>query len=354
MIDKYKLWFVSLPISSKMKIEIINTGMSYEQIFKFREKIFNNCIFYKKILEINLNNDKIYEIEARLNSNEFSLVTYEQNDYPKNLKFIDDPPFNLFYKGDISKVNKIKFIAIIGSRKASSYGEMVTRDIAYELCNQNVGIISGGAIGIDSVAHRAAIDNKIFNIAVLGCGIDVVYPKCNKFLFDEIIKNGLVISEFFPGEKPMHYNFPKRNRIISAISNGVIVCEAGIKSGATNTAFHACVQNKTIFAVPGNIYSQESKGCNALINDGALIYMDIKHVFSNLNLSYKTVKKDEKYSLKIKILKILEEKPRHIDEIIRQTKVDRSMINELLFEMQFNNDIVGLTGNNYMKILRNT
>lgn len=352
--SKYKLWFICLPISNKMKIEIINTGMEYQKIFELREKIFKNSMFYKKILEINLNNDKINEIETRLNNKEFFLVTYEQNDYPKNLKIIDDPPFNLFYKGEISKINKMNFIAIVGSRKASGYGEMVTRDIVSELCNQNVGIISGGAIGIDSIAHKAANDNKIFNIAVLGCGIDITYPKCNKNLFDEILKNGIIISEFLPGEKPMHYNFPKRNRIISGISDGVIVCEAGIKSGATNTAFHACIQNKTIFAVPGNIYSDESKGCNALINDGALIYMGINHVFSNLNLSYKIVEKDEKYSLKNKILKILEEKPRHIDEITRQTKVDRSMINELLFEMQFNNEIVGLTGNNYMKILRNT
>lgn len=355
MIDKYKIWFVVLPLESKIKIEIMKLGKTYEEIFNLREKIFSKLKAYKKILAINLNNDKINEIEKSLKNNEFSFITYEDERYPINLKMIDNPPFSIFYKGNIKMINKLNFIAIVGSRKASNYGELATKEIVSDLRGQeNIGVISGGAIGIDSIAHRAAIENDIFNIVVLGCGIDIEYPKVNKVLFKNVLNNGVIISEFLPGESPRPYNFPRRNRIISGISKGVIVCEAGLKSGATNTAYHACCQSKLVFAVPGNIFSETSKGCNALINDGALIYNNIENIFFNLNLKYKLVKKENNYSLKLKILKLLDEKPRHIDEIIRQTKVDSCIINELLFEMQFNNEIVGLTGNNYKKILRNT
>ncbi|MGL4655038.1 MAG: DNA-processing protein DprA [Sarcina sp.] len=354
MIDKYKIWFCSLNIQSKMKIEIIKIYENYEKIYEKRGEIFKNLTSYKKILDFTINNDKIKKIENELKSKKYFLVTYEEKDYPNNFRMIDEPPFSIFYKGEIKRINQLNFIALVGSRKHSRYGENITKEIVANLIDQdNIGVVSGGAIGIDSIAHKAAVENNIFNIAVLGCGIDIVYPKSNINLFEKIVKNGVVLTEFLPGEEPMYYNFPKRNRLISAISKVVIVTEANVKSGASNTAYHACCQNKSIYAVPGNIDSKFSEGCNLLINDGALIYLNIEQVFKEMALIYKKTKKDINYKLKLQILKILDEEPVHFDTIVKEIKVDRDIINELLFEMQFDNEVIGLTGNNYMKILRN-
>lgn len=354
MIDSYKIWFVVLPINSKLKIEIIKQIKSYKDIYENRHNIFEKLLVYKKILEINLNSDKIRKIEQSLKNEEFYLLTYDDEDYPKNFKFIDDAPFCVFVKGNYKMINKLKFIGIVGSRKHTDYGEHMTKEIVSELKGQKqVAIVSGGAIGIDSVAHKSAIENDVFNVAVLGCGIDIVYPKSNIKVFSKIIKNGVIITEFLPGESPMYYNFPKRNRLISAIASAVVIVEAGERSGATNTAYHATIQNKSVYAVPGNANSEYSKGCNLLINDGALIYINIENIFKDIGELYKTGKKDENYQIKLKILSVLDDKPIHFDKIANQIKVDRNIINELLFEMQFNNEVVGLTGNNYMKILRN-
>ncbi|MGL4761422.1 MAG: DNA-processing protein DprA [Sarcina sp.] len=354
MIDKYRVWFCLLPIQSKLKIEIIKSNITYEKIYKFREKIFKEVTAYKKILEITLESDKIHIIIENIKNGKYSLVTYEELDYPESFKSIEEPPFFLFYRGNIKMINSKSFIGIVGSRKNSVYGESVTKKIVANLIGQDsVGIVSGGALGIDSIAHKAAVENDIFNVAVLGCGIDITYPKSNINLFLKIAKNGVVISEFLPGEEPIYYNFPRRNRLISAISNVLIVTEAGVKSGASNTAYHACCQNKSVYAVPGNIDSKFSEGCNLLINDGALIYLNIEQVFKEMGIVYKTTKKDIKYKRKLEILKILGEEPIHFDRIVKEIKVDRNIINELLFEMQFDNEVIGLTGNNYMRILRN-
>lgn len=352
IVDKYKIWFCALPLQSKIKIEIIKNYKNYEKIYEIREEIFKKLTCYKKILDFTVNNDKIKKIEEDLKNNKYNIITYEENDYPKNFRMIEDPPFSIFYKGQIDFINKLTFIAIVGSRKHSKYGENITKDIVANLIGQdNVGIVSGGAIGIDSIAHKAATENNIFNVAVLGCGIDVVYPKSNINLFRRIIDKGVILTEFLPGEEPIYYNFPRRNRLISAISKSVIVTEASIKSGASNTAYHACCQNKSIYAVPGNIDSKFSEGCNLLINDGALVYLNIEQVFKEMGLIYKNIEKDTNYKIKLQILKILDEEPVHFDTIVKEIKVDRNIINELLFEMQFDNEVIGLTGNNYMKIL---
>ncbi|MGL5822243.1 MAG: DNA-processing protein DprA [Sarcina sp.] len=353
--DIYKLWFIILDIPSKVKISIINIEKDYFLIYKNRENIFKNTKYLKKILAINLNSDKIKKLEEQLYKKEYFVVIYDEIDYPEQLKQIEEPPFVLFYKGQIKYLNSKNFIAVVGSRKHSKYGEDTTRRIVSEISGQdNMGIVSGGAKGIDSIAHKVAVDNNLFNVAILGCGIDIIYPKVNAKLFNEISKNGVVLTEFLPGTAPMFYNFPRRNRLISALSKCVIVIEASEKSGATNTAYHACMQNKNVYAVPGCINSEFSKGCNALINDGALIYMDTFSVFKELGLYYKPNLKKTNYNIKLEILEILDDEPMHLNEIMKKIKVDRNIINELLFEMQFNNEVVGLTGNNYMKkILRN-
>ncbi|MGL4991113.1 MAG: DNA-processing protein DprA [Sarcina sp.] len=354
MENLHKIWFVALPISSKVKIELIKQLNSYEDIYINRNLLFKKLNVYKKILAINLNNDKIKKIEESLKRKEYFMLLYTDENYPKMFKEIDDPPFCVFCKGDVKKLNELNFIAIVGSRKHSAYGEHITKEIVSNLKGQDkIGLVSGGAIGIDSVGHVAAIENSVFNVAILGCGIDVVYPKSNISLFKKILDNGVILTEFLPGESPIYYNFPRRNRLISSLSKAVIVVEANEKSGATNTAYHGNLQNKYVYAVPGNINSEYSRGCNMLIKDGALLYLDIESVFKDIGAVYKSGQNDINYQIKLKIFSILGDKPIHFDEIVNEIKVDRNIINELLFEMQFNNDVIGLTGNNYMKILRN-
>lgn len=354
MKDKFKVWLSVLPMSSKSKILLLDTYESCEEIYNNRTTLFDKIPFKEKILSIDIDNYLVKRIINDIDRCMYDLVIYNEEMYLDNFRKIQDPPFCIFYKGNLKRTKQMQFLAVVGSRKNSSYGEDITKEIVGSLRGQhNVAVVSGGALGIDAIAHKAAIDNEIFNIAVLGCGIDICYPKSNVNLFKDILKNGVILSEFLPGEEPMHYNFPKRNRLISAISEAIIVTEAGVRSGASNTAMHGCLQNKAVYAVPGNINSEYSKGCNKLINDGALVYLDIEQVFKELGLSYKFGKKDKKYEIKLKILSIIGEKPIHFDKIVEQIKVDSCIINELLFEMQFNNEIIGLIGNNYMKILRN-
>ena len=189
--------------------------------------------------------------------------------YPEKLRCIDSPPKELFCLGNLELMNA-KSIAIIGSRDYSNYGEKAAKDFSYNLAQNNICIISGLARGIDSFAHEACLVAGGKTIAVLGSGLDVIYPKENFGLFNKIILNdGLVVSEYPLGTKPQKQNFPARNRIISGLSDGILVIEAKEKSGTNITVDFALEQGKDVFVVPGNIYSKTSNGTNFLIKEGA-------------------------------------------------------------------------------------
>ena len=172
--------------------------------------------------------------------------------------------------GNIDIINK-KSIGVVGARKCSNYGLTVTKLLTKELITNNITLISGGARGIDSIAHKTALENDGYNISVLGCGIDITYPAENKDLFSKIAENGVVISEFLLGTPPLKDNFPRRNRIISGLSESVIVIEASEKSGSLITARLALKQQKTVIAVPGSILYSGASGSNKLLRDGATI-----------------------------------------------------------------------------------
>ncbi|MBR6252799.1 MAG: DNA-processing protein DprA [Clostridia bacterium] len=201
-----------------------------------------------------------------------NVIRINQSDafYPVKLKEICDPPEEIYCVGDIRLLNEPS-IAIVGARDASDYGRRISKKLSSDLSKRGVTIISGLAKGIDSCAHEGAYDKIGKTIAVLGCGIDIIYPKENEELYKNIIRSGgLIISEFPLGTKPEKDNFPKRNRLISGLSNGVVVVEAKAKSGALITVDCALEQGKNVFAVPGNIGSIYSEGTNNLIKDGAI------------------------------------------------------------------------------------
>lgn len=199
--------------------------------------------------------------------------------YPERLKKIDTPPKELYCLGNLKLLNNEKNIAIIGSRNCTKYGEKVAKDFAFNLAKEDVCIISGLAKGIDSFAHIGALKANGKTIAVLGNGIDNMYPKENLVVFENIIKNeGLIITEYPLGTKPLKQNFPARNRIISGLSDGVLVVEARKNSGTNITVDFALEQGKDVFVVPGNIYSKTSSGTNFLITEGAIPVLNYKDI----------------------------------------------------------------------------
>ncbi|WP_372589158.1 DNA-processing protein DprA [Fervidobacterium pennivorans subsp. shakshaketiis] len=211
----------------------------------------------------------INKLSAYLSETDTKLITYWDEEYPQLLKNIPDPPVCLFVKGKLEYL-AYNLFAVVGTRKITSYGKQVTERFVSEISKHFV-IVSGMAYGVDTIAHSSALRSNRPTIAVLGCGVDVVYPKSNKILYEQIIDNGCVVSEYLPWEPPKKFTFVERNRIISGLSTGVLVTEAGIESGALITARYAVEQGRDVFAVPGDIFRTTSQGANYLIKNGAFV-----------------------------------------------------------------------------------
>lgn len=236
------------------------------------------------------------DVFAELAAKKIQYVELGGDGYPPRLSQIFDPPYGLFCiterKGGPEEVIGDLNVAIVGARAASRYGLDVTRALAGELSSYNVCVISGMALGVDAEAHRSAIDDAGGTVAVLGCGIDVAYPRAHSSLYDRIAASGAVISEYPPGNRPLPWRFPARNRIIAGISRGVVVVEARAKSGALITADFCLEQGGEVFAVPGSIYSELSAGPHRLISEGATLITGAGEILMALGLDHK-VKADD-------------------------------------------------------------
>lgn len=197
------------------------------------------------------------------------ILPYSDELYPARLRAISDPPVLLYYKGDLPEIDNEVCIATVGTRNPSDYGKRCAYEICYDLTACGALVVSGMASGIDGVCHTAALDAGGKTIAVLGCGVDIVYPAENRELYDRILKNGTIMSEYAPGVRATRYSFPRRNRIVSGMSLGSFVIEAQLKSGAMITADITKKQNRDLFALPGKVGEYNSLGPNALIQEGA-------------------------------------------------------------------------------------
>ncbi len=229
---------------------------------------------------------------AVLKKLEAKLIIFKDSSYPENLKNLPDVPPFLYIRGEILPQDTLS-IAIIGARQASPYGRFIAEKFASEFARSGITVVSGLARGIDSCAHRGALKTEGRTIAVLGSGIDVVYPPENKDLFEEICTHGACISEFPPGTQPLRGNFPTRNRLMSGLSKAVVAIEATTKSGVFSTVEWALEQDKQVFAVPGNITSETSKGVNRLIADGAQIATSPQDVMEYLGIEPTATKERE-------------------------------------------------------------
>jgi len=213
------------------------------------------------------------------------IVSIKEGLYPKALKAINSPPAVLYIRGHLPRGKNL--IAIVGSRRATAYGLKVAEEFAASLALKGMIVVSGGALGIDASAHKGALKAEGATVAVLGSGIDLLYPAINSKMFASILETGAIISEFAPGVRPLPKHFPMRNRIIVGMCRGVLVVEAAQKSGAMITADIALDENREVYCVPGNIYSSTSKGTNGLIKDGAMLVDSPNEILEDYGLSPK-------------------------------------------------------------------
>ncbi|BEP29388.1 DNA-processing protein DprA [Helicovermis profundi] len=281
------------------------------------------------------------------------ILTYSSKKYPKKLKEIDDPPMLLFYRGNEELLNSDKIqnktVAIVGTRNPSYEGEKTAYNISKLLSENGYTIISGFAYGIDTFAHKAAIDGLGDTIAVLGCGLDICYPSENKKIYKIIREENLFISEYPDETKPYSYNFPKRNRIISALSESVIVIEAGIKSGTIITVNHALNQGKDVYAVPGSIYSMRSKGTNFLIKEGAIPIVSIDDMIEYFDIKINQRSNIDLTDLQERIFCYIKSNPKiHISNLPIDLNISSGIITKEILELQLIGKIDKLSGNRYI------
>ena len=286
-----------------------------------------------------------------------TILTFKDEAYPKRLRDIYDPPALLYVRGELRKEDELA-VAIVGSRKTSPYGRWITEKVSQELVHQGITIVSGMARGIDSIAHQGAISRGGRTVAVLGCGVDIIYPYENRNLFYQIIDQGAVLSEFPMGSKPEGGHFPRRNRIISGLSIGVVVVQASSKSGSLITAKYALEQGREVFAVPGNVGAEGSRGTNQLIKEGAKLVESsgdiLEEIFPQWSRENETAQKVEPVMRDLDkdeliLYQLLGETPMHIDVIIRESRFDPGRVSSLLLGLELKGHISQWPGKCFSK-----
>ncbi len=285
--------------------------------------------------------DRVWQ---ELGKENISIVTILDKEYPTQLRHIPDPPFILYIKGSLESAMKPCF-GVVGTRALSEYGKRATPHITMDIARAGFTIVSGLAAGVDTLAHKTALQAGTPTIAVLGCGIDddTIFPVQNLTLAKEIVNSGgAVIAEYAPGTHGNKFSFPQRNRIISGLSRGVLIVEADIISGAMITAKSALDQNRDVFAIPGSIFAKTSEGTNNIIKKGAKLVTCADDILEDYGLESKKVKKlnvkaDNEYEEKI--LSCLTDQPVTANDLVRMTGIEPSTVNSTIMIMELNKKI---------------
>ncbi len=293
------------------------------------------------------------ETEARVAQLRESVVTLDDPEYPALLREIIDPPLALHTRGDLSLAQRPS-ISVVGSRRASPYGLNAAKRLTEELVSAGLVIISGLARGIDAAAHEAALDAGGTTIAVLGTGIDVIYPRSHTRLFRRIEREGLIVSEFPPGTPPLPENFPIRNRVISGLSSGTVIVEATSRSGSLITARMAAEQGREVFAVPGSIFSAGTEGTHRLIQYGAKLVHDGDDVLDELPGNLKIKRREtmaEPESPLGEVLRALSrEEAIHVDALAEKLRRGPQAVAESLLQLELDGWIRALPGARYVRV----
>ena len=286
---KYSYWLANIPGITRGKIfqileQVPSAREVYEEPLRVLKKVQGLTEEDAKHIVCSKNTWNPEEEYARLTEKGLSFVSFEQREYPQKLRNIFDPPYCLYYRGQLPD-EKAYAVAIVGARGRSPYGMEVAQTLAEALAKKNIPVISGMARGIDGDAHKGALKGNGRTYAVLGCGADCCYPPEHKYLYEQIPVSGGVISEYPVGTAPLPRLFPARNRIISGLSNCVVVIEAREKSGSLITADYAMEQGRDVYVLPGRVTDSLSRGCNALIRQGAGIFLGIDDFIKEISLS---------------------------------------------------------------------
>ncbi|MBI4054207.1 MAG: DNA-protecting protein DprA [Candidatus Doudnabacteria bacterium] len=294
---------------------------------------------------------------GRITQEGIGLVTIKDNNYPRLLQEITDPPAVLYVKGNLNQALGRPAVAVVGTRKISSYGKMAAENLAAALAHAGVCLISGLALGVDGLVHRTALANSGATVAVLGSGLNQasIYPGAHRGLSQTIVESGgAVISEFPIGSLPLKQNFPRRNRIISGLALGVLVIEADLASGSLITARHALEQNRQVFAVPGPIFNATSAGTNNLLKLGAKPVTSVEDILSELNLEVtpSVAEKSAPLTADSKdeeiLLKLLNFEPVHVNTLIKASNLPASVVSSTLLMMELKGKVRNLGALQYV------
>lgn len=282
------------------------------------------------------------------------VTTWLDEDYPRRLKDIEQSPPVLYLRGEVTADDDWA-VAVVGTRRVTAYGRQVAEELGAYLAHNGITVVSGLARGVDAIAHKAALDAGGRSIAVLGSGVDHIYPAEHRGLAERLISQGALVSDYSPGTPPEGSNFPPRNRIISGLAQAVVIVEAGKKSGALITAKFAVEQAREVFAVPGNINAPQSKGPNRLIQEGARPLLNPKDILDILNLTMVTEQRAARLVLpadatEALLLEALSLEPRHVDEIRNQTALPIEKVSATLALMELKGMVRRVGGMNYVAI----
>ena len=282
----------------------------------------------------------------------YNFITIKDDVYPECLKEISNPPLKLYYKGNLDLLKEERLIAVVGTRNPSSYGKLCCEYMVKKMSRANITIVSGFAKGIDSIAHKTSLLTDGKTIAVIASGLDIVYPASNLSLYREIEEKGLILSEYEAGVKPFKSNFPQRNRIIAGLSKGTIVVESKNRGGSLITADLALEFNRDVYAVPGDVFSEYSKGCNNLIRDArAKSLSNINELLEDYSWNIEEKNENNKYTKnQLLILNSLSSE-KNLDNILIETKIEQTEILAELMALEIMGVIKSIAGGRYKKIL---
>lgn len=326
-----------------------------KEIWYASEKELIHCLGTGKVLDALLFCQKIVNLAAeweKLVKAGIKVTAPGYDDYPSNLVEIHQPPWILYYRGDLSKMDLS--LAIVGSRQATPYGRAAAIQMARDLVRAGFVVVSGFARGIDAAAHQGAIAGEGRTAAVFGCGLDVIYPREHRLLYEEVVQNGAVISEFPLGNQPLSLNFPARNRIISGMSLGTLVVEGREKSGSLITAEFALEQGRDVFAIPGPVNSEFSRGPHKLIKQGAKLVEEVNDIleeYSHLISEPLQIRFAEfDYPAEYKnLMDLLSLDPIHLDKICQKLKISPEKMAGLLLQLELSGHIRQLNGGYYVR-----
>lgn len=311
------------------------------------QKVIENLVQVRQGVDL----EKVAE---RIHGQGIQVLTWNDAAYPRLLKEIDQPPPVIYLRGELLEEDELA-VAIVGTRRATVYGRQITEELAGYLARNGVCVVSGLARGIDTCAHQAALKAGGRSLAVLGSGVDVVYPPENRQLGEQISTQGALISDYPPGTQPDGANFPARNRIISGLSLATVVIEAGDTSGALITATFAVEQGREVFAVPGNINAPQSRGANRLVQQGAHPLLKVEDVLEVLHLQQANAHQAARKvlpgdPLEAKLLAVISGQPLHVDDICERAILPIEQVSATLVMMELKGMVRQVGGMNYVAV----